>query len=95
VGPVSAPANPKLYQGYLQEIVDLTTGGFRFRLDLDPAMAVALIGELQLALRHPGNPGNTAKLGREIIDALRRQFPASCTAIHEVILLGFKEEAKP
>lgn len=40
------------------------------RLDLDWQTTVAIISHLQLALRHPGNKGHTARMVREFVDAL-------------------------
>jgi hypothetical protein len=37
---------------------------------LEPAAALAIIGNLQLALRHPGNNGANAGIARRLIDAL-------------------------
>lgn len=37
-------------------------------LELDPLVLLALIGNLQLALRHPGNRGDSAQLVRNLVD---------------------------
>jgi hypothetical protein len=80
-----------LLQRYTREIEDLTRGRFRFTAGLDAIEVVMLIGELQLALKHPGNKGATAEFARELIKRLTAQVPAGCAAIHEVIRKGWEE----
>jgi hypothetical protein len=52
-------------------IVDCTLHGKRtFPVELDLATAVVVIGQLQLALRHPGNVGESAKIARDVATQL-------------------------
>lgn len=39
-------------------------------IDVDPSTAVAIVAQLQLALRHPSNRGDTARRCREFLDRL-------------------------
>ena len=56
-------------------------------LDLDSALC--LVGNLQLALRHPGNTGLSAKTARETIDGIiERAREAGYSAHAELMKLG-------
>jgi hypothetical protein len=81
----------ELLAAYVREVDGLQRGAFRFRYELDARGAVMLIGLLQLALRLPGNRGPTAEFGRSLVAELTKQIPRECTAIHEVIKLGWSE----
>jgi hypothetical protein len=45
-------------------------GAIVLPVSLDLESAMMLIANLQLALRHPGNNGRSARLAREVIDGL-------------------------
>lgn len=45
------------------------------QLDLTAEQGFALVGELQLALRHPLNTGFGADIARAVIESLRRTLP--------------------
>jgi len=45
------------------------------RLELGALEAVSIVGQLQLALRHPLNRGETTKIARLFIEQVRRQVP--------------------
>jgi hypothetical protein len=50
---------------------------FTVPLHLDLNSALALVGNLQLALRHPDNTGSAAAVARQIIDGLIARMTAS------------------
>jgi hypothetical protein len=45
------------------------------RLELGALEAVAIVGQVQLALRHPRNRGESTKIARAFIEQIRRQVP--------------------
>ena len=45
------------------------------RVELSALEAVSIVGQLQLALRHPANRGETTKIARRFIEQIRRQVP--------------------
>ena len=55
---------------------------FRLPLHLDLTAALAIVGNLQLAMRHPGNDGPSREVARTLIDGIIERmetsgFPAS------------------
>lgn len=79
-----------LLREYTREILDLERGGHRIRLELSPNQAVALIGQVQLALQHPGNRGSSAAQVRLLVKMIERQFQGS-SAVLETIRLGWEQ----
>ena len=59
-----------LFQRCLHEAQVEDDGSFRMPLHLDLTAGCALIGNLQLALRHPDNVNESARVARQIIDGL-------------------------
>ena len=53
------------------------TEGVRLTVVLAPESAIALIANLQIALRHPGNAGMTARVARGAIGELIGQLRAA------------------
>jgi hypothetical protein len=53
-------------QAFVKEMINAP----QVMIELDGTTALALIGNLQLALRHPGNKGHSAGLVRRIVDDL-------------------------
>jgi hypothetical protein len=45
------------------------------KLELSALEAVAIVGQIQLALRHPANRGESTKIARAFIEEVRRQVP--------------------
>jgi len=58
------------FKRYVAELNRAEAEGFVFQLNMNATETIAFIGNLQLALRHPGNKGPTAKLCRKTIDAM-------------------------
>lgn len=44
-------------------------------IELEPVMALGLVGTLQLALRHPGFTNRTATIIRNLVEDLKQRFP--------------------
>ena|SRR5258707_4004084 len=64
-------------------------GGFELPVHLDLTAALCLIGNLQLALRHPAHTGPSAQVARMIIDGvIARLGEAGYLAHAEVARLG-------
>jgi hypothetical protein len=59
----------ELVEAAAREVVERGHGAV-FELSLDLGSAIALIGTLQLALRHPGVTGSAAVTSRYFIDGL-------------------------
>lgn len=60
----------------VERVIDVAAGELRRLKDCDIALkipvvnAIQLVSQLQLALRHPENCGDSARIGREICDAV-------------------------
>jgi hypothetical protein len=63
-------------------------------ITLRPLQAWALLGNLQLALRHERNTGATARVGRHIARLLEREV-ATTPALKEIARRGWKGEVLP
>lgn len=62
---------------------------FTLLVEFDLCTAIAIIGNLQLALRHPANVGASAEIARELIDGMiHRMREAGLTAHAELARLG-------
>lgn len=62
---------------------------FKLPLQFDLPGALAIIGNLQLALRHPANTGPSAQIARDAIDAMIRSMrECGLTAHAELARLG-------
>jgi hypothetical protein len=63
--------------------------GVRLTVILAPESAIAVIASLQLALRHPGNSGTTARVARGLIGELIEQLRhAGLDAFADVAEMG-------
>jgi hypothetical protein len=80
----------ELLNGFTREILAMERGGHRISIELSPAQAVQLVGQLQLAQRHPGNAGHSADIGRWFISEVQRYFK-DAPAVLETIRLGWEE----
>lgn len=59
-------------------------------IQLDPESALSVIGNLQLALRHPGNTGIAADIAKELIDGLiERLAPDPDDPMRTFLMAGF------
>jgi hypothetical protein len=63
----------------------------RVKLDLDLGSCISLIALVQLALRHPGNKGMTAKWGTKFVMDLIEKT-AVTPAMRTALLWGFDPE---
>lgn len=61
------------------------------RLDLDWTLAIAVLGHLQLALRHPANQGESARLVRNLCDALIAKVETVDRGLADVLRMGDDE----
>jgi crotonobetainyl-CoA:carnitine CoA-transferase CaiB-like acyl-CoA transferase len=57
-------------------------------IEIDIVTAMALISQIQLALRHPANKGTAAHIARHVIDGIIAQLPP---AMQELAKLGYDE----
>jgi len=78
---------PDLKQ-YAAELKRAEDEGFTFRLDMNATETVAFIGNLQLALRCPGNDGPTSKLCRKTVDAMIQTISIRYPILAAVIRAG-------
>ena len=76
----------------VEELTRLEEEGRVIELRLNPHAAMALIGSLHLALRHPNLPALTAAVDRSIIETCQAQL-ADSDAIRKLIELGFDPNA--
>lgn len=58
-------------------------------VEIDPPVAMILIGQLQLAIRHPQNTGTSAAYAREFIEALRSRICEPGSVLDALITAGF------
>jgi hypothetical protein len=63
-------------------------GGNGIHLWLSPQLAMVLVGNLQLALRHPGNVGPSSKQAQEIKQAVMDQLAAGDPTIKRLLAHG-------
>ena len=56
---------------------------------LTPGEAFAIIGQLQLAIRHPDNAGRTAEIATEFVTKLAKGLPESA---QQIIAAGWNPE---
>lgn len=72
-----------------EERVRSDAARFKLPVELDLHSALCVIGNLQLALRHPANSGPSAEVARTAIDGMiRRMREAGLTAHAELARLG-------
>src|SRR5580700_11062744 len=62
--------DPEFQQRFISDLQLLEKKHGYFVLEMSIGDALALIGLLQLALRHPGNNGSPAKVGRRIANEM-------------------------
>jgi hypothetical protein len=62
---MSSDENALIQRQYMKDIAAI--GNRRLNLSVDIAQMLAIIGNLQLALRHPGNTGQSARVTRAFI----------------------------
>ncbi len=99
-----APLNGRATLSLLndQQLLDLLATdisamvGENLVLSIDAQTLLSLVGNLQLALRHPDNHGHPATAARGLIEAARAHFAGhGAKAILEAIRRGVEPEATP
>jgi len=66
---------------------------FVLPVHLDLQTLLCLVGALQLALRHPGNNGQSSQVVKDVVDAIIDRLEGhQFTAIAELMRLGFNPE---
>ncbi len=83
------PAKVELARRCNEERVRSNLLRLKLPFELDVLSAITLIGNLQLALRHPANTGPNTRIVRFFIDeTIRRMREAGLTAHAELARLG-------
>ena len=77
--PTNQLSDDQLLADYTREITQLHKDGIALVLDLNPVQAVALIGAVQLAFRHPSYTGPSRQVVENIVHELEKLF-----AVHDV-----------
>jgi hypothetical protein len=79
----------KLLERCDRERIACDAQNFKLPVTFDLATALAIIGNLQLALRHPANIGPSGRVARETIDGMIRTMrECGLTAHAELARLG-------
>lgn len=82
-------AKESLLRRCAEERVRSKAANFRLPVEMDLESAICIVGNLQLALRHPQNNGPSAKVARDTIDGIiRRMRESGLTAHAELARLG-------
>jgi hypothetical protein len=66
--------------------------GYTFQLHLTPAQAMALLGTIQLALRHPANVGPTARAMRDLALMIENWLQDCGPAVKKLCELGWNPD---
>jgi hypothetical protein len=69
----------------MQEEID-RAGDWKIKFELDLTSAAALVGNLQLALRHHLNTGPSSQVARQIIDDMRAGLLARGFQAHALLI---------
>lgn len=59
---------------------------------LDMVLTVGLIGQLQLAFRHPGNLGATREMLEKFVLELIQRIDPSGGAVYQMLMMGFDQQ---
>ena len=62
------------------------------KVELHIYQAIAIIGNLQLALRHPSNTGPTAAITRKFIAGLQERISKESAELNLIIEAGFNPD---
>jgi hypothetical protein len=73
---------------FQSEILAAMAANERVVIDLDVYQAWTLLGQLQLALRHPGNEGASADVARSIIAVIAGRLCKPGSAMETVYVMG-------
>ncbi len=84
------PSDPGFQEQFLHDMGQLQAGGTSVWLQLQPAEALTLVGQIRLALRHPGNRGASTRIASSVIDRLIDQL-----AVTETLRVGLQAGADP
>jgi len=83
----------ELLEQFMREIKQLDQQNMTVRLSLTPTEAMALIGVVQLACRHPEFKGTTRQAAEQIVDRMQSEFlQYRVPHIIEVINRGWMSE---
>lgn len=83
----------ELFEGYAHELRHLEGKGMTVRLVLSPVQAMALVGALQLALRHPDVKSGVRLAVEMIVAWVQSEFlQYAASHVQEVIRRGGLEE---
>lgn len=74
-------------KAFVAELREMHRQGIKIRLELNPAAAFAVLANLQLAARHPGNNGPSVKIARGVADRIADHFDGPIS--REVIRQGW------
>jgi hypothetical protein len=62
------------------------------KFELNMVLTVGLIGQLQLAFRHPANNGPTREMIEKLVRDLIEQIDPARTEVYEFLMMGFNPE---
>lgn len=81
--------DPQNSHWFMQAVRRLTSKHGCAKLDIPFPLACTIVAQIQLALRHPANTGESAHHARAFIEALIGTMEASEPAIGPLLRLGF------
>ena len=67
-------------------------GNVPVNFELDMVLVVGLIGQLQLAFRHPGNTGPTREMLENFVRELIEKLDPARGEVYQFLMMGFDEE---
>jgi hypothetical protein len=79
----------RLLKGYNEEEEQAAQRHFILPVHLDLTALACMVGNLQLALRHPANTGPSSEVARRIIEEITQRIKAEGFPVHaEIMRLG-------
>ena len=78
----------ELFQTYKAELEQLEKAGFQIYISLKPTQAVALVGTIQLALRHPQFKGPASIMAFKFVRWIQQELAGPAPATAEMIRRG-------
>src|SRR3990172_11891893 len=78
----------ELFQKYKAELEQLEAAGFQIQKTLTPSQAAALVGTIQLALRHPQFKGPASIIAFKFVRWIRNELEFRAPYTAEVIRRG-------
>lgn len=73
----------------LEHVQTIEKKNLSFPIIFDTASLVAVIALIQLSLRHPGNNGEAATLGRGLVDGMIDRLDKQSPGIGELLKMGY------